>query len=48
MQNGKQITTLRVGACERVRTASVPAPRADHFDFRKCSLWGEALPHSAC
>lgn len=48
MQNGKQLTSLRMGACELVRTASAPAPRADHFDFSKFSLWGEVLPCSAC
>lgn len=40
MQNDKQLTSLRMGACELVRRASAPTPGADHFDSSKFSLWG--------
>ena len=48
MQNGKQLMSPRMGACELVKTTSQPTPRVDHFDTNKCSLCGEALSRSAC
>lgn len=33
VRSGTQLMSLRMGACELLRTASGPTPRADHSDF---------------